>query len=306
MVAAMELTTIQKAVHKAGTLTNDSIRNGSLKKNPKKRGNGGEPSRDRNVKDDRKRTRTGNAFATTANPVRREYTGAAPKCVNCNMHHSLELPCRACFNCNRLGNLAKDCRVVPRMVNPVNARNPNAAHGACFECGGTDHFKAACLRLNQAHIPGGNHPNQDVANNGGQCRGNNKNHARGRAFMLGAEEARQDPNIMTEPNSLGFSYEIEIASGQLVQINKVIHGMDWLSKHKAEIVCHEKVVRIPLQKGKVLRVIGERPEEKVRHLMISKAKEQKQEEIVVVRNFPEVFPDDLSGLPPAQEIEFRI
>ncbi|GKA59437.1 putative reverse transcriptase domain-containing protein [Tanacetum coccineum] len=82
--------------------------------------------------------------------------------------------------------------------------------------------------------------------------------------------------------------------------------MDWLSKHKAKIVCHEKVVRIPLQKGKVLRVIGERPEEKVRHLMSAKAKEQKQEEIVVVRNFPEVFPAVLSGLPPAREIKFRI
>ncbi|GJV93615.1 hypothetical protein Tco_1541428 [Tanacetum coccineum] len=58
-------------------------RNGSLKKNPKKRGNSVEPSRDRNVKDNNKRTRTGNAFATTANPVRREYTGAAPKCANC-------------------------------------------------------------------------------------------------------------------------------------------------------------------------------------------------------------------------------
>ncbi|GKG49198.1 hypothetical protein Tco_0515650, partial [Tanacetum coccineum] len=28
--------------------------------------------------------------------------------------------------------------------------------------------------------------------------------------------------------------------------------------------------------------------------------------IVVVRDFPEVFPDDLSGLPPIQEIEFQI
>ncbi|GKD88818.1 putative nucleotidyltransferase, ribonuclease H [Tanacetum coccineum] len=44
----------------------------------------------------------------------------------------------------------------------------------------------------------------------------------------------------------------------------------------------------------------------MRHLMSANAKEQKQEEIVVVRNFPEVFPDDLSGLPPTREIKFRI
>nr|GEY95132.1 hypothetical protein [Tanacetum cinerariifolium] len=128
-------------------------RNGSLKKNPKKRGNSREPSRDRNVKDDNKRTRTENAFTITANPVRREYTGAAPKYAYCNLHHSPESPCRACFSCNRLGHLAKDCRVVPRMVNPVNARNPIAARGACFECGGTNHFNAACPRLDQAQRP---------------------------------------------------------------------------------------------------------------------------------------------------------
>ncbi|GJY47355.1 putative reverse transcriptase domain-containing protein [Tanacetum coccineum] len=150
-------------------------------------------SGDRNVKDDNKRSRTGNAFATTANPVRREYTGTTPKCANCNLHHSPESLCRSCFNCNRLGHLAKDCRVVPRMVNLVNARNPTAAQGACFECGGTDHFKAACPRLNQAQRRGGNRPNQDVANNGGQGRGNNDNQARGRAFILGVKEARVTP-----------------------------------------------------------------------------------------------------------------
>ncbi|GKD69167.1 putative reverse transcriptase domain-containing protein, partial [Tanacetum coccineum] len=154
--------------------------------------------------------------------------------------------------------------------------------------------------------------------------------------MLGAEEARQDPNIVTirlEPNDLGFRYEIEIASGQLVEIVKVIKGckleiegyvfdidlipsghrsfdmiigMDWLSNYKAEIFYPEKVVRIPLPDGKVLRVLGERPEEKARLLMSAKANEKNQKEIVVVRDFPEVFPNDLSGLPPIREIEFRI
>ncbi|GKD63230.1 reverse transcriptase domain-containing protein [Tanacetum coccineum] len=104
-------TTIQKVVKKAGTLIDEAIRNGSLKKNPEKRRNSGEPSRDRNVKDDNKRTRTGNAFATTTNPMRRKYTGAAHQCANCNLHHSPELPCHVCFNYNRLGHLAKDCMV---------------------------------------------------------------------------------------------------------------------------------------------------------------------------------------------------
>ncbi|GKE15970.1 putative nucleotidyltransferase, ribonuclease H, partial [Tanacetum coccineum] len=46
--------------------------------------------------------------------------------------------------------------------------------------------------------------------------------------------------------------------------------------------------------------------EKVRYLRSAKAKEQKKKDIVMVRNFPEVFLDDLLGLPPNREIEFCI
>ncbi|GKE18530.1 putative reverse transcriptase domain-containing protein, partial [Tanacetum coccineum] len=168
----------------AGALTDEAIRTGTIKKNPEKRGNSGELGRDRNVRDDNKRGRTGNAFAITINHVRREH-------------------------------MAKDCRA-PRMVNPMNARNPTAA-------------------------PRG--------------RGNDGNQARRRAFILGADETCQNLNITTvmftfnnhyattlfdsradysfvsttflpllgiEPSDLGFSYEIEIASGQLVEIDKVM------------------------------------------------------------------------------------
>ncbi|GKF43152.1 hypothetical protein Tco_0129704 [Tanacetum coccineum] len=86
----------------------------------------------------------------------------------------------------------------------------------------------------------------------------------------------------------------------------MIIGIDWLPDNKAEIICHEKVVRMPLPDGKVLRVLRERPDEKAKWLMSIKACDKKQEEIVVVRDFPEVFPDDLSGLPPVREIKFRI
>ncbi|GJY90856.1 putative reverse transcriptase domain-containing protein [Tanacetum coccineum] len=57
--------------------------------------------------------------------------------------------------------------------------------------------------------------------------------------------------------------------------------MDWLSNHKAEIICHEKVVRIPLLDGKVLRVLGEKLKEKMRHLKSAKAKEKEQEEMLI-------------------------
>ncbi|GKA14451.1 reverse transcriptase domain-containing protein, partial [Tanacetum coccineum] len=242
---------------------------GSIKKNPEKRGNRGEPSKDRNAREDNKRTRTGNAFSTTTNHVGIENMSTVPKCTSCNTHHPPEVPYCTCFDCNRPVHFAKDCRVVPRNVNPINARNPTIR--ACYECGSTHHIR------------------------------NQGNQERGRAFMLGAEEARQDPNIVTgiEPSDLGFSYDIEIASEQLVEIDK-------LSNHRAEIIYHEKVVRIPLLDGKVLRVLGEKLEEKVRQLMSGKTKEKKQEEIVVVKDFPKVFPNDLFRLPSVQEIEFQI
>ncbi|GJS48395.1 putative reverse transcriptase domain-containing protein [Tanacetum coccineum] len=150
----------------------------------------GKTSKDKNGRDANKRTRTGNVFATTVNPVGRENMGTWSKCTTCNSYHAPRGPCRTCFNYNRPGYLAKDCR---------------------------------------AQEPAGNYPNQVAANNGGQGRGNQGYQARGRAFMLGAGEARQDPNIVTlctglEPSDLGFRYEIEIASGQLVEIDKVIKG----------------------------------------------------------------------------------
>nr|GEZ50625.1 putative reverse transcriptase domain-containing protein [Tanacetum cinerariifolium] len=47
----------------------------------------------------------------------------------------------------------------------------------------------------------------------------------------------------------------------------VIVGMDWLSNHKAVIVCHEKIVRIPVEGAKVLYVQGERSVGKTKTLM---------------------------------------
>ncbi|GJS46076.1 putative reverse transcriptase domain-containing protein [Tanacetum coccineum] len=56
----------------------------------------------------------------------------------------------------------------------------------------------------------------------------------------------------------------------------------------------------------MLRVYGEWPKEKVKRLMSVKEEEPKLEDIAIVRNFSEVFLDDLSGLPPPREVEFRI
>ncbi|GKD60583.1 reverse transcriptase domain-containing protein [Tanacetum coccineum] len=153
---------------------------------------------------------------------------------------------------------------------------------------------------------------------------NNGNQVKGRAFNMNAVGTLQDPNVMTgtfslnnhyatvlfdsgadfsfiytdfapllnvKPSFVNPGYVIEVADGKKVEVDRVIcdcklelgtslftidliplgHGsfdvivgMDWLSKHKAEIVYHEKVVRIPLES------------------------------------------EDLLGLPPQQQVEFRI
>nr|GEX34419.1 reverse transcriptase domain-containing protein [Tanacetum cinerariifolium] len=93
MVAAMEPKTMQKTVQISGALTDEAVRNASIKK-VEKRGNLEEPSKDTNGWDDNKRTRTGNAFATTTNLVGRENTGAWPKCTTCNSYHTPGGPCR--------------------------------------------------------------------------------------------------------------------------------------------------------------------------------------------------------------------
>ncbi|GJX96310.1 hypothetical protein Tco_0352108 [Tanacetum coccineum] len=52
----------------SGALTDEAVRNGSIKK-VEKRENVGEPSKDRSRRDDNKRTRTGNVFPTIVNPI---------------------------------------------------------------------------------------------------------------------------------------------------------------------------------------------------------------------------------------------
>ncbi|GKB55769.1 putative reverse transcriptase domain-containing protein [Tanacetum coccineum] len=117
-------------------------------------------------------------------------------------------------------------------------------------------------------------------------------------------------------------YDIEMADGNLVSTNTVIKGctltllnqpfkidlmpiklgsfdvvigMDWLSKYHAKILCDEKVVHIPIN-GETLII----------RVMEKKSDEKKLEDIPVVKEFPDVFPKDLPGLPPVRQVEFQI
>nr|GEW63556.1 putative reverse transcriptase domain-containing protein [Tanacetum cinerariifolium] len=62
----------------------------------------------------------------------------------------------------------------------------------------------------------------------------------------------------------------------------VIVGMDWLSKRKFVIVCHEKMVRIPLEGDEILRVHGERTQGVVKTLTDTKTKEEHEVHLKLV------------------------
>ncbi|KAI3777744.1 hypothetical protein L1987_47546 [Smallanthus sonchifolius] len=106
----------------------------------------------------------------------------------------------------------------------------------------------------------------------------------------------------------------------------IIVGMDWLTKHHAEVVCFDKYIRIPLDSGDILNVYGEEPSMGLKlmsctiarkylrkkcvaflaHIVERKDKDKSPQDIPVIKDFPEVFPEDLPGLPPARKVEFRI
>nr|GEX09557.1 hypothetical protein [Tanacetum cinerariifolium] len=105
----------------------------------------------------------------------------------------------------------------------------------------------------------------------------------------------------------------------------VIIGINWLAEQDAIIVCGKKVVRIPCG-NKTLIVEGDKGPSRLYVIYCIKArkyiergcqmfvvqvnekksKEKRLKDVPVICDFPEVFPDDLPGLPPPRQVQFRI
>ncbi|GKF18737.1 hypothetical protein Tco_0063655, partial [Tanacetum coccineum] len=105
----------------------------------------------------------------------------------------------------------------------------------------------------------------------------------------------------------------------------VIIGMDWLIERDAVIVCGKKEVHVPY-KNKTLVVKSDSGASRLKVISCIKARKyiergsqlflaqvteeepsKKQlQDVPVIHNFPKVFPDDLPGLPPPRQVEFRI
>ncbi|GKD15916.1 putative reverse transcriptase domain-containing protein [Tanacetum coccineum] len=97
---------------------------------------------------------------------------------------------------------------------------------------------------------------------------------------------------------LGHPFNIDLMPVKLGSFDIII-GMDWLANHYAVIVCDEKVVWIPFgDKDLIVQVMKKEIE--------NESEEKRLEDVPTVRDFPEVFPEDLPGLPPMRQVEFQI
>ncbi|GKA89520.1 putative reverse transcriptase domain-containing protein [Tanacetum coccineum] len=133
-------------------------------------------------------------------------------------------------------------------------------------------------------------------------------------------------------NFLNHQFNINLMPVELGSFDAII-GMDWLAKYQAVIVCAEKIVRIPW-KNKTLIIHGDGSTQgNVTRLNIisctktlkymekgfpiflahittkeieDKSEKKRLEDVPIVQNFPEVFPEDLPGLPPTRQVEFQI
>nr|GEV59496.1 putative reverse transcriptase domain-containing protein [Tanacetum cinerariifolium] len=126
--------------------------------------------------------------------------------------------------------------------------------GWAFNPGLQWHYKIDCPKLKEQ-----NHGNKAGNKNGVE-------EARGKAYVLGGEDANPDSNVV----------KVELGS-----IDFII-SMDLLANHHAVIVYDEKIETE------------------------DKSEEKRLEDVPTVRDFLEVFPEDLPGLPPMRQVKFQI
>nr|GEW34149.1 hypothetical protein [Tanacetum cinerariifolium] len=241
-------------------------------------------------------------------------------------------------------HFSRDCRSSGN-ANVVNAQRNNGANpkgNGCFECGVTWHFKRDRPKLKNKDGEKVNEPRWVYAVGNAEKRENASkdpdsnvvtgtfllnNHYASILFDTGAVgsfiSTVFSSLIDIVPTPLGNSYDVELADGKIVGLRRC----------HAVIVCGEKLVRIPYgnetltfrsnksnngRESRLTVISCSKSQEymakgcQIFLAQISAKKEEdgsegKQlEDVPVVWDFPEVFPKDLLGLPPARPVEFQI
>ncbi|GKA53585.1 putative reverse transcriptase domain-containing protein [Tanacetum coccineum] len=124
-------------------------------------------------------------------------------------------------------------------------------------------------------------------------------------------------------NLVNHVFEINLMPIELGTFDVI--GMDWLVKHDVVIVCGEKVIRIPYG-NKMLIVESDKGMSRLKviscikackyvergchlflaHVTENKSKEKRIEDVPIIRDFPEVFPKELPGLPPPRQLSEQL
>jgi hypothetical protein len=89
----------------------------------------------------------------------------------------------------------------------------------------------------------------------------------------------------------------------------VIHGMDWLSKHKVLIDCARKSIKLTTEDGKELVYEAEplvTSKGATNCLKLNQLEVGQNQDVRIVDQYPDVFLEELLGMPPDRNIEFVI
>nr|GEU67482.1 reverse transcriptase domain-containing protein [Tanacetum cinerariifolium] len=275
-----------------------------------------------------RRQETFRAYAATPTKNSR-YTGSLPLCKKFTLHHTG--PCTVkCHTCNKVGHLTRICR----NKRPATRSNLQPVSVTCHACEEKGNYNYQCSKENNnAHRRTYLLRDKNTHRDPNVVMG---------TFLLNQHLARilfdsgEDKSFVSiylasmlniPPITLDTTYDIEMDDGNLVSTNTIIQGctlillnqpfeinlmliklgsfefiigMDWLSKYHARIICDEKVVHIPID-DETLIIRGDRTQ-----VMEKKSDEKRLKDIPVVREFPEVFLEDLPDLPPVRQVEFQI
>jgi len=84
----------------------------------------------------------------------------------------------------------------------------------------------------------------------------------------------------------------------------VILGLDWMKKYTTKIKCKEKMVVLTTPKGE--RISVDVAVQAAPTATVNQLDDDVDPQDVVVNELPDVFPDELPGMPPDRDIEFII
>ncbi|GJR85268.1 putative reverse transcriptase domain-containing protein [Tanacetum coccineum] len=172
-------------------------------------------------------------------------------------------------------------------------------------CNHEGHFRRDCPKLRNQNR--GNQTRNKNGNKTGNQTGGNE--ATTKAYAIGGGGTNLDSNVVTVyclmcTNHFRPSYAVELCRWK--ELSETEYCYYRFSEVHGVNVCNEKVVRIPYG-NEVLIIQGDNCDSGITSKKVEdRSEEKRSEDVPIVREFPEVFPEDLPGLPPARQVEFQI